>query len=51
MRPLFSEKLDLKLEAANTNLTRKNFANSEELYIPEVFLGYDHQQSHGSRKN
>ena len=29
--------LDLKLEAANTNLTRKNFANSEELYIPEVF--------------
>ena len=30
--------LDLKLEAANTNLTRKNFSNSEELYIPEVFL-------------
>ena len=29
--------LDLKLEAANTNLTRKNFSNSEELYIPEVF--------------
>jgi ubiquinone biosynthesis protein len=29
--------LDLKLEAANTNLTRKNFANAEELYIPEVF--------------
>ena len=29
--------LDLKLEAANTNLTRKNFASSEELYIPEVY--------------
>ncbi len=29
--------LDLRLEAANTNLTRKNFANSEELYIPEVY--------------
>lgn len=29
--------LDLRLEAANTNLTRKNFSNSEELYIPEVF--------------
>ncbi len=29
--------LDLRLEAANTNLTRKNFADSEELYIPEVY--------------
>jgi len=29
--------LDLRLEAANTNLTRKNFAESEELYIPEVY--------------
>ena len=29
--------LDLKLEAANTNLTRKNFFQAEELYIPEVF--------------
>ena len=29
--------LDLKLEAANTNLTRKNFFEAEELYIPEVF--------------
>ena len=29
--------LDLRLEAANTNLTRKNFAGSEELYIPEVY--------------
>lgn len=29
--------LDLRLEAANTNLTRKNFSGSEELYIPEVY--------------
>src|SRR6056300_1031559 len=29
--------LDLRLEAANTNLTKKNFSGSEELYIPEVY--------------
>jgi len=29
--------LDLRLEASNTNLTRKNFLNSNELYIPEVY--------------
>ncbi len=29
--------LDLRLEAANTNLTRKNFINANELYIPEVY--------------
>ena len=33
---IFKE-LDLRLEAANTNLTRKNFLNSKRLYIPEVF--------------
>tara|TARA_B100000965_G_scaffold384768_1_gene385331 strand:- start:2137 stop:3582 length:1446 start_codon:yes stop_codon:yes gene_type:complete len=33
---IFKE-LDLKLEASNTNLTRKNFLNSKELYIPEVY--------------
>ena len=33
---IFKE-LDLKLEAANTNLTRKNFSNSKRLYIPEVY--------------
>ena len=32
---IFKE-LDLKLEASNTNLTRKNFLGSKELYIPEV---------------
>ena len=31
------KELDLKLEASNTNLTRKNFINSDELYIPEVY--------------
>ena len=31
------KELDLKLEASNTNLTRKNFINSNELYIPEVY--------------
>ena len=31
------KELDLKLEASNTNLTRKNFLNSDELYIPEVY--------------
>ena len=31
------KELDLKLEASNTNLTRKNFLNSKELYIPEVY--------------
>ena len=34
-KTIFRE-LDLKLEASNTNLTRKNFINSEILYIPEV---------------
>ncbi len=33
---IFKE-LDLKLEAANTNLTRKNFKGSKRLYIPEVY--------------
>ena len=33
------KELDLKLEASNTNLTRKNFLNSKELYIPEVYWG------------
>ena len=33
---IFKE-LDLKLEASNTNLTRKNFLDSAELYIPEVY--------------
>ena len=31
------KELDLKLEASNTNLTRKNFLDSNELYIPEVY--------------
>ena len=31
------KELDLRLEASNTNLTRKNFLNSSELYIPEVY--------------
>ncbi len=31
------KELDLKLEASNTNLTRKNFIDSDELYIPEVY--------------
>ena len=34
-KTIFRE-LDLKLEASNTNLTRKNFINSKILYIPEV---------------
>ena len=32
------KELDLKLEASNTNLTRKNFLDSSELYIPG-FIG------------
>ena len=31
------KELNLKLEASNTNLTRKNFLDSSELYIPEVY--------------
>ena len=31
------KELDLRLEASNTNLTRKNFLDSSELYIPEVY--------------
>ena len=31
------KELDLRLEASNTNLTRKNFIDSNELYIPEVY--------------
>ena len=31
------KELDLKLEASNTNLTRKNFLDSSGLYIPEVY--------------
>ena len=31
------KELDLRLEASNTNLTRKNFLGSKELYIPEVY--------------
>ncbi len=31
------KELDLKLEASNTNLTRKNFSGSKILYIPEVY--------------
>ena len=31
------KELDLKLEASNTNLTRKNFSDSKILYIPEVY--------------
>ncbi|MDC0014851.1 AarF/UbiB family protein [Gammaproteobacteria bacterium] len=34
------QELDLKVEAANTSATRKNFANSELLYIPKIF--WDH---------
>jgi len=29
--------LDLRLEASNTSLTRKNFLGSDELYIPEIY--------------
>lgn len=32
--------LDLKVEAANTTLTKKNFADSELLFIPKVFWDY-----------
>ncbi|MBD62861.1 MAG: 2-polyprenylphenol hydroxylase [Gammaproteobacteria bacterium] len=32
--------LDLKVEAANTTLTKKNFAYSELLFIPKVFWDY-----------
>ena len=35
-KTIFRE-LDLKLEASNTNLTRKNFSGSKILYIPEVY--------------
>jgi ubiquinone biosynthesis protein len=31
------KELDLGLEAANTELTRSNFKNSEKLYIPKVY--------------
>ncbi len=31
------KELDLRLEASNTSLTRKNFLHSNELYIPEVY--------------
>ena len=34
------KELDLRLEASNTNLTRKNFLNSSELYIPEVYWDF-----------
>ena len=34
------KELDLKLEASNTNLTRKNFLNSNELYIPKVYWDF-----------
>ena len=34
------KELDLRLEASNTNLTRKNFLHSNELYIPEVYWDY-----------
>ena len=34
------KELDLKVEAANTSVTRKNFANSDLLYIPKVY--WDH---------
>ena len=34
------QELDLKVEAANTSATRKNFADSELLYIPKIF--WDH---------
>ncbi len=35
-KTIFKE-LDLKIEAANTTVTKKNFANSELLFIPKVF--------------
>ena len=34
------KELDLRLEASNTNLTRKNFLHSNELYIPEVYWDF-----------
>ncbi|GIR11287.1 MAG: hypothetical protein CM15mP22_7070 [Gammaproteobacteria bacterium] len=40
------KELDLKLEAANTNLTRENFRDSDILYIPKKgFLGFTTSQS------
>ena len=38
-KTIFRE-LDLKVEAANTTLTKKNFADSELLFIPKVFWDY-----------
>ncbi len=35
-KTIFKE-LDLKVEAANTTVTKKNFANSDLLFIPKVF--------------
>ena len=32
--------IDLKLEAANTNLTRENFRDSDILYIPKVYWDF-----------
>ena len=34
------KELDLKLEAANTNLTRENFRDSDILYIPKVYWDF-----------
>ncbi len=34
------KELDLKVEAANTNLTKKNFEESSLLYIPKVYWDY-----------
>ena len=45
------KELDLKLEASNTNLTRKNFLGSKELYIPEVYWDLTTSKSDGARKN
>ncbi|CAA6806040.1 MAG: Ubiquinone biosynthesis monooxygenase UbiB [uncultured Thiotrichaceae bacterium] len=38
------DELDLIREAANASQLRRNFENSTELYIPEVYWDYTHEQ-------
>ena len=38
------DELDLVREAANASAIRKNFQNSEMLYIPEVYWAYTHRK-------
>ena len=49
-KTIFKE-LDLKVEAANTTVTKKNFANSELLFYSKSFLGPDYTRCFNPRGN